>query len=330
MMRLSGLGRKSLETGPPAESVPRRRRDRRRFRIGWRWAATCLFFTTALAFSQEGVRFAVIGDYGSGGKPGADSGDVANEKRVADLVKGWNPQFIITLGDNNYNSGDAETMEANVGRFYGSFISRTEEQNRFFPCLGNHDWRGGKDWHGKPEDVPLIKPYLDYFTLPGNERYYEFVRGPVHFFAIDSDPHEPDGTDVGSVQAQWLKERLAAATEPWKVVFFHEPPYTGGPRHHASANMRWPFKLWGASVVLTGHEHNYQHLRIEGLDFIVNGLGGGGRYTGTVEEVAGMIKHYSASYGAIRAEADNNKLVLRFITTSGELIESVILQKPPG
>ena len=30
-------------------------------------------------------------------------------------------------------------------------------------------------------------------TLPGNERYYDFVQGPVHFFVIDSDQNEPDG-----------------------------------------------------------------------------------------------------------------------------------------
>ena len=301
-----------------------------RFRIGCGWAATCLFFTAAVAFSQESVRFAVIGDYGIAGKPGANVGEVANEKRVADLVKGWNPEFIITVGDNNYPQGDAETMAANVGKFYGKFISRTAGRNRFFPCLGNHDWREGKDWQGRPRDIPLIKPYLDYFTLPGNGRYYEFVRGPVHFFAVDSDPHEPDGTEAESVQAKWLKERLATATEPWKLVFFHEPPYTGGPTHEPNVKMRWPFKLWGASAVLCGHEHNYQHLRIEGLDFLINGLGGGGRYTRSVEEVDGMIKHYSASFGATRVDADNNRMVLRFITTSGELIESVILQKPAG
>lgn len=301
-----------------------------RFRIGCRWAATCLFFIAAVAFSQDSVRFAVIGDYGIAGKPGADLGDIANEKRVADLVKGWNPEFIITLGDNNYEHGDAETLEGNVGQFYGDFISRTAEQNRFFPSLGNHDWREGKNWHGKPKDDPLIKPYLDYFVLPGNERYYEFVRGPVHFFAVDSDPHEPDGTGAESVQGKWLKERLAAATEPWKLVFFHEPPYTGGPKHKPNLKMRWPFKLWGASAVLSGHEHNYQHLRIGGLDFIINGLGGGGRYTRPVQDVEGMIKHYNARYGATRVEADRNRLVLRFITTSGEEIESVVLQKPAG
>ena len=29
--------------------------------------------------------------------------------------------------------------------------------------------------------IPQRPPYLDYFTLPGNERYYDFTWGPVHF-----------------------------------------------------------------------------------------------------------------------------------------------------
>ena len=50
------------------------------------------------------------------------------------------------------------------------------------------------------------RPYLDYFTLPGNERYYDVAIGPVHLFAVDSDPREPDGNTEGSVQARWLRD----------------------------------------------------------------------------------------------------------------------------
>ncbi len=45
------------------------------------------------------------------------------------------------------------------------------DENRFWPALGNHDW-----------DTGTVQPYLDYFTLPGNGRYYDLEKGPVHFF----------------------------------------------------------------------------------------------------------------------------------------------------
>ena len=59
------------------------------------------------------LRFAVIGDYGEGNQA---------EQDVADLVKSWNPELVITVGDNNYPSGSAETIDDRVGRFYSGFI----------------------------------------------------------------------------------------------------------------------------------------------------------------------------------------------------------------
>ena len=57
--------------------------------------------------------FAVIGDFGSG---------TANEGAVANLVKSWNPEFIVTTGDNNYEFGEASTIDANIGQFYHEYI----------------------------------------------------------------------------------------------------------------------------------------------------------------------------------------------------------------
>ena len=142
------------------------------------------FTVSAAATAGDVARFAVIGDYGAGGPSEAD---------VAALVKSWNPDFVITVGDNNYDEGEASTIDTNIGQYYHDFIFPYQGTygagatvNRFFPSLGNHDWEttvGG-----------LPQPYLDYFTLPGNERYYEFTWGPVHFMAIDSDGGEPDGS----------------------------------------------------------------------------------------------------------------------------------------
>ncbi len=47
---------------------------------------------------SEKITFAVIGDYGLTGQ---------NEANVANLVKSWNTDFIVTVGDNNYISGSA-------------------------------------------------------------------------------------------------------------------------------------------------------------------------------------------------------------------------------
>src|SRR6266496_6790318 len=65
------------------------------------------------AGAQTSTRFAVIGDYGS---------STTAERDVATLVKNWSPDFIITVGDNNYPDGAASTIDANIGQYYHSFI----------------------------------------------------------------------------------------------------------------------------------------------------------------------------------------------------------------
>src|SRR5262245_52381181 len=60
------------------------------------------------------LRIAAFGDYGA---------DVSSEEgQVADLVHAWAPDHVLTLGDNNYESGEASTIDANIGKYYQAFI----------------------------------------------------------------------------------------------------------------------------------------------------------------------------------------------------------------
>lgn len=261
------------------------------------------------------LRFAVIGDYGLAGTPARD---------VAALVEGWGVDLVLTVGDNNYPAGAAATIDANVGQYYSSFIfpyvggfRPGGTRNRFFPTLGNHDW-----------ETAGAAPYLGYFTLPGKERYYEFVEGPAHFFAIDSDPHEPDGVTAGSTQGQWLRQRLAASSAPLRVVYFHHAPFSSG-QNGPTVTARWPYAEWGASVVLTGHEHAYERLVIDGFPYIVAGSGGHSLYTFGAP-VAGSVVRYNGDFGAVLAEVDRAGVTFRFVTRSGVVVDTHRVPNRPG
>ena len=126
----------------------------------------CIFLLPLFVLADApAVIIGVIGDYGSG---------TANELAVANLVKSWNPDFIMTVGDNNYPYGEASTIDQNVGQFFHDYIfpytgayGSGAISNRFFPSVGNHDCCF-------PNPTPTgYDPYLAYFTLPGNERYYK-------------------------------------------------------------------------------------------------------------------------------------------------------------
>lgn len=268
------------------------------------------------------LRFAAIGDYGIGNQAESD---------VAALVKSWNPEFVITLGDNNYPSGEATTIDEHIGKDYADFIfpytgafGPGATENRFFPSLGNHDWIS----IGCVQNS-CAGPYFDYFTLPGNERYYDFVRGPVHFFVIDSDPREPDGRDAESVQARWLQEGLQRSTAPWKLVYMHHTIYSSS-LHGSEPILQWPYREWGASAVLNGHDHTYERVMFDGFPYFVNGMGGADIRTFGAP-VPGSTVRYNGDHGAQLIEASATEIRFQFINRSGEVIDDFALDNttPP-
>jgi hypothetical protein len=259
------------------------------------------------------IRFAVIGDYGSGSP---------EERDVALMIDSWKPDLITTVGDNNYPSGAAETIDQNIGRFFHAYISPYKGRygpgattNRFFPIPGHRDW-----------DSPNgLQPYLDYFTLSGNGRYYDFVWGPVHFFMLDTDEREPDGASATSIQGHWLERKLVESKALWKFVFAHHAPYTS----HTVPDieyMRWPFKAWGADAVLSGFYHVYERLLVDGLPYFVNGSGG--LWVSNFGEIDAHSQfRYREDFGALLVDATDTRITFRFVNRYGRIVDEYVLVK---
>jgi tartrate-resistant acid phosphatase type 5 len=269
--------------------------------------------TTTLTPEPLRVRFAVIGDYGWSGTA---------EAEVAALVKSWEPDIILTVGDNNYPSGERATIDENIGQYYHDYIypytgsyGAGSDKNRFFPSLGNHDFYSEAG-----------QPYFDYFTLPGNERYYDFTWGPVHFFALNSGDIEPDGVGSKSIQAAWMEQRMLSSASAWQVVYFHYAPYSSG-LDGPITWMRWPFGGWGGDVVFSGHYHAYERLLVGGIPYFVNASSGVGIYNfGSI--IPESQFRYNADNGALLVTASETEMLVEFYSRAGELIDSYLLSKP--
>jgi hypothetical protein len=262
------------------------------------------------------IHFAVFGDYG------ADSPDEAD---VALLVASEVPDFIVTTGDNNYPDGRWDTIDRNIGKYYSSYIhpyvgiyGEGAPENRFFPSLGNHDW-----------ETPDVAPYRAYFTLPGNERYYELVRWPIHFYVLDGDPHEPDGVRMDSIQAEWLRAKLAESTAPFQFVVVHHPPMSSATEHGSGRHMQWPFAQWGADVVLAGHDHVYEHVVQGGVQYVTTGLGGKSIY-GLDARVNGSQTFFHDDFGALFVTADEGWADFRFLTRGRQVIDEFTIPSDPA
>jgi hypothetical protein len=96
--------------------------------------AICVWDLTFLAAGDaaDPVRCAAIGDFGTAREPGSaedQTNNSRNEKAVADLVKSWKPDFIITLGDDNYPLGRQETTTISVNSTPSSLGTITANTN---------------------------------------------------------------------------------------------------------------------------------------------------------------------------------------------------------
>ncbi len=272
--------------------------------------------TATEIFIGDAFTFAVIGDYGRDNLPASS---------VAALVGSWSPDFVITTGDNNYPDGAADTIDANIGQHYQQFIGDYQGaygpgsvENRFWPSLGNHDW------HSLKCTAKCTGPYFDYFTLPGNERYYAVDYGLVHLFALDSDTLEPDGNQSDSVQAAWLQNALSVSDACYKVVYLHHAPYSSG-QHGPIVDVQWPYAAWGADIVMSGHDHSYERLDKSSFPYIVNGAGGAMLYDflnlGNLPPGVTSVVRYNDMHGALWVDVDTTRMRLRFFNILNEMID---------
>ncbi len=321
----------------------------------------CSFITFILSPSLNYIfpqiqKFAVIGDFGTNDKCNT------NESAVAQMVNNWNPAYIITLGDNIYYGKNNTTQnsctpqhvndyDSTIKKYYGNYYTKNINTNRFYPCVGDHEIAGELDLD--PRQGYYLRYYLDFFVLPGNERYYTFQKGNIRFISLNSDfagrstftvpgvygdttVWEPGGIDSSSVQGQWCKSILDTSTAKWNIVYIHKTPYFSfiNSMLDMYKRLRWPYKKWGADIVLGGDFHWYERVRVNNMTYIANGLGGGKfdpLFDDTITNFVRIPQSkilYNDNYGAQLVEEYADSLVFKFITISGEIIDRYVLLQP--
>ena len=185
---------------------------------------------------EEGsTRFAVLGDTGTGDDPQYEVAERLVESREI-----FPFDFAIMLGDNMYGSEDADDYREKFEVPYGPLLDAGVE---FYASLGNHD--------------ELNQRFYEPFNMSG-ERYYTFRKGPIRFFALDSNYMDPE-------QLAWFESELRRSNDRWKIAFFHHPLYSPGTKHGSEEDLRElvePLMLqYGLDVVFAGHEHFYARLK---------------------------------------------------------------------
>lgn len=258
------------------------------------------------------------------------------------MVRGWNPDYVITTGDNlqtiSLPATGTDRYDRVVGRHFckfmanaapGPFCSRTGQsaRNRFFPAAGNHDHVDG----------PLSN-YLAYFDLPGpgttstrptgSELYYDVVLGQVHLFVIDSESIYNERNlpasqrTMTNLQRNWLQQAATASNSPWKIVTLHDPPFSSGSTYGSASYVQFPFASWGIDAVFAGHEALYERLRRDGVTYVVNGLGGGHPAPFGTPISGSLVRFNEDVATAIRLNATATSLSMQLVTVDGRTIDT--------
>jgi len=250
-----------------------------------------------IPLQDKSVRFAVIGDSGTGDRA---QNEVA--QRMEAYREATKFDFVIMLGDNIYGSHSPKDF---VKKFEQPYKPLLDAGVKFYASLGNHD---------DPDDERLYKP----FNM-GGERYYAFRKGEVAFFALDSNYMDPK-------QLSWLEQNLKDSQGTWKICFFHHPLYNDGRHHGADADLRTQvlplFQRYGVNAVFSGHEHVYQRIKPENnIYFFV--LGNSGKLmTHDFGATRDRVKGFDTDQSFMLVEIAGDKLYFQTVARNGETIDS--------
>jgi hypothetical protein len=258
--------------------------------------------TLALPLKEGSVKFAVIGDTGTGSPKQQELAEVMVRYRAA-----FPYEFALLLGDNMYGGESAVDFE---NKFAGPYKQLLAQDVKFYAALGNHD-------------QALQTNYVN-FNMNGKE-YYRFKKGNVAFYALNSNY-------MDKKQIEWLEAELAKDTSEWKIAFMHHPPYSSGGKHGSDSQLREVvepiFVKYGVNVVLTGHDHFYERIVPQkGIYYFVSGAGGKLR-SGDIKKGTGLTaKGYDRDMSFMLFEVVNGKqLHFQTISRTGETIDSGVLQ----
>ena len=290
------------------------------------------------------VTFAVLGDFGVGIVDGRLDGtrQLLIAQALERAVDGGDVRLVLTTGDNIYLGHQDTAGTGNEDdEWYSSFYEPYRYVlNRvpFFPTVGNHD--AGDSESSDDRDQLVDNLFLDHrfgakveagSASIGPGLFYRFQVGAnVELICIDTSI--ASGMDVEHYfddpgHARWVKEALAADGARWRIPFSHHPPFCAGPEHGNTTGMVERlvplFEQAGVQLVLSGHEHNFQHAHVRGIDYVVSGSAGKLRPEPPQGFESAATRAWAAAGHFLLVDADTDHLRVRPLDGALEPIEAV-------
>jgi hypothetical protein len=248
---------------------------------------------------QPQLKFAILGDTGTGGKQQFEVGQKLTATRTT-----FPFEFVIMLGDNMYGGENPKDFQSKFEKPYAALLSAGV---KFYASLGNHD-------------VPERQIAYKLFNM-GNQRYYTFKpQDGVRFFALDSNY-------MDKKQLEWLEKELKGSGSEWKILFFHHPLYSSGEKHGPSIELRKVLEPMmianGVDVAFMGHEHFYERLKPQnGIQYFILGSSAKLRKNGITPNSALTAKGFDDDNAYMIAEVAGDEMSFQAISRTGVVVDS--------
>lgn len=253
------------------------------------------------AADAEG-EFAVVWTVGDG----ADGGEAASE--LAELISSSAADRFLYLGD-VYDDGTAQEYVYNYAAVYGKLDAITS------PTPGNHEW----DNRAEGYDV--------YWAGHAGGRapyYYAFRLAGWELISLNS----ASDFDSGSDQLEWLSDELSE-DGTCRLAFWHVPRFAAG-KYGDDATLQpfWDELEGRASLVVNGHDHNYQRFEpVDGITQIIAGAGGHELYP--VDENPRLAASNDEDYGAVRLELSQGEASYEYLDAEESVLDEGTVRCEP-
>ncbi len=252
-----------------------------------------------LPLKEKSVRFALIGDSGTGEKHQFEVG-----QQMADCRQKFPFDFALMLGDNIYGTQTPADFQRKFEEPYKPLLGAGV---KFYAALGNHD----------DPNERFYKP----FNM-GEKRYYNFKNGNAEFFALD-------GTYMDPQQLEWLAKNLEASNAAWKICYFHHPLYSEskfhGPDLDLRARLEPIFSKFGVEMVFSGHEHVYERIKPQhGIYYFVLGSSGKLR-PHNLKSSSQTAKGFDTDQTFMLVEIAGDQLYFQTLSRRGTTVDSGVI-----
>ena len=259
------------------------------------------------------------------------------QKSIAELMgkvaETLGPDAFLALGDTHHFLGIESVDDPLWMTNYELIYSHPELQVEWCPVLGNHEYRGNTqaviDYSGISRRWKMPSRYYT--------RIFDNDGTRVKIIFIDTTPiidkYRADSTEYPDAvrqnveaQLQWLDNELSRDDNAdWTIVAGHHPVYAQTPkqsseREDLQSKVEPILRKHKVDMYVCGHIHNFQHIRRNDIDYVVNSSGSLSRQD--VSAVDGTI-FCSGVPGFSILSATPRNLTLSMIDPTGKVIHQV-------